>query len=118
MVRFPNTMIELWEYHEIHDHEAVYQDPIVEYRLLNTVPADFQPVKTDESVREQGTLLTGQYNIIVDYDVPVTNTMIIREVGKTDTYKIIGEIEINNHIRRLRHKHFKVQHERKDRKLG
>ena len=115
MVFFPNEMIELWEYTETGGVDAFLDDDFT-YVLEDTVKCDIQPMSPKDSLMEFGKILEDTFKIYIDKDVHITDTMVLRIVGKKDTFKIIGSPMCNNHI--LPHIKIVVQRQRKPLRLG
>ena len=111
MVFFPNEQIELWEYKDSEIKYNVYGEPEEEYNLITTVPCDIQPMSPQDNIKSFGKILQDTYKIYLDKNIPITDTMIIRVVGKPDTYKITGTPMLNNHL--LHHKKIILKKQRK-----
>lgn len=108
---FPNTELELWEYKESDTEFNLYGEAELEYKLITTVSCDFQPLSPTDSLKEYGEILQDTYKTYIDLDSPVTDTMICRIVGESDTYKIVGTPVRNNHV--LNHTKLVLKKERK-----
>ena len=113
---FPNEEIELWEYVEKESRDRFLGEAEFEYVLIDTVPCDFQPMSPKDSQMEYGKILEDAYKIYVDINTPIHDTMILRLVGRPETYKITGTPLRNNHF--LQHHKIVVQKQRKPTSLG
>lgn len=108
---FPNEKLELWQYTEKESRDPFLCDNEYEYVLVDTVDCDFQPMSPKDNLTEFGKILEDTFKIYLDNKVNITDTMIVRIQGQTDTYKIVGTPMNNNHI--LKHKKIIVQKQRK-----
>jgi len=117
MVFFPNHELELWEYTETDELDS-YLEPKKTYTLIKTIPCDFQPMSTAETLKEFGEIRTDTYKVYVDLNEPVTDTMILRISGKPDTYSITGSIITNNHLPIVHHTKLIIQKTRKPVVIG
>lgn len=111
MVFFPNEKIELWEYTENSEIPNFFGETTVSYNLIGTYDADIQPMSPKDNPNEYGKLLEDTFKIYFNPDVPIMDTMILRIVGRNDTYSITGTPINNNHI--LPHIKVIVQKQRK-----
>lgn len=111
MVFFPNEKIELWEYQDSEIKYNIYGEPEEEYILKTIVSCDIQPMSPQDNIKSFGKILQDTYKIYLDKNTPITDTMIIRIVGKPDTYKITGTPMLNNHL--LHHKKVILKKQRK-----
>lgn len=111
MVFFPNEKIELWEYQDSKIKYNIYGEPEEEYVLKTIVSCDIQPMSPQDNIKSFGKILQDTYKIYLDKNTPITDTMIIRIVGKPDTYKITGTPMLNNHL--LHHKKVILKKQRK-----
>lgn len=111
MVFFPNEKIELWEYQDSETKYNIYGEPEEEYKLATVVPCDIQPMSPQDNIKSFGKILQDTYKMYLDKNIPITDTMIIRVVGKPDTYKITGTPMLNNHL--LHHKKIILKKQRK-----
>ena len=117
MVFFPNEMLELYQYTESSTEVNAYYEPLKEYALTGTVPCNFQPMSTSDSLKEFGEILTDTYKCIIDYDVPVSSDMIVKVKDKPDTYEIIGTPMVNTHFKPTRHTKLILKKQRKPTKV-
>jgi len=108
---FPNEEVELWEYAEEKALMNIYGEYDEYYYLSDIVPCDFQPMSPQDNLKEFGKILQDTYKMYLDEDVEIHDTMIIRIVGKPDTYKIKGTPVFNNHF--LKHKKIILEKQRK-----
>ena len=116
MVFFPNEDVELWEYGENSEIPNFFGETTSEYSYVGTYPCDFQPMSPKDTLNEFGKILEDTFKIYMDISVPITDTMILRLVGKNDTYSITGSPIKNNH-NILSHTKVIVQKQRKPEKL-
>ena len=97
MVFFPNEVVELWEYTENSEVPNFFGETTTDYEYEGSYPCDFQPMSSKDMLNEYGKILQDTYKIYLDIDVPITDTMLLRLEGKTDTYYIQGSPQVNNH---------------------
>ena len=87
---FPNCMIEIYEPvdGECCPYTGERKDA---WRLIDTVPADFQPNKdgSDEQT-EYGNILTDSYKIYVHINTKITDKSRIKIVGRDASFEVIG----------------------------
>lgn len=112
---FKPDNVELWAYTESNTVN-MYGEPEVTYTLIGTYPCDFQPINAADTVKEFGKLLEDTYRIFLDYNVPVNDKMILRIVGSSDTYELIGSPSIFK-TTILKHIELTVQKQRKPHNL-
>ena len=113
MVYFPNVNIELWDYTESTTEFNPYYEPLKEYSLTNTVPGNLQPMSPNEMLKEFGEILTDTYKIIIDSDVNISPSMLIRVKDQPDTYEIVGTPMVNTHFAPTSHTKIVVKKQRK-----
>ena len=116
MVFFPNEKVELWEYSEEGEIPNFYGEIIASYNLIGVYQVDFQPASQKDTMQEYGKTLEDTYKMYLNIDTPITDTMILRLVGKKDTYSIVGTPIFNNH-NVLNHIKVIVQKQRQPTKL-
>lgn len=97
MVFFPNEKVELWEYNEDGEIPNFFGETIIQYTHIGTFDVDFQPASQKDAMNDYGKTLEDTYKLYLDLSVPITDTMILRLVGKPDTYSIVGTPIFNNH---------------------
>ena len=90
MVFFPQTWVELWEYHEDEDVPNFFGETTETQKFIGEYFVDFQNLSPKDSQQEYGKILEDAYRIYFDVDVPVTDTMIIRKKGEITTDDIKG----------------------------
>ena len=98
MIFFPNEQIELWEYDENEEDINFWGEKQVGYNLTETVDCDIQPMSPNDVENQFGKILTDMYKIYLNPETIITDTMILRVVGKEDTYTIKGSPLHYNHI--------------------
>lgn len=103
MVFFPNAELELYQYIESATEFNSYYEPLKEYSLMDTVPCNFQPMSPSDSLKQFGEILTDTYKVIIDYNVTVEPSMLVKVKGKLDTYEIVGTPMVNTHFTPTRH---------------
>lgn len=108
---FPNEEIELWDYAEEKALVNIYGEYEAYYYLVDVVPCDFQPMSPQDNLKEFGKILQDTYKAYFDEDAPIKDTMVLRIVGKPDTFKIKGTPIHNNHF--LNHKKIILEKHRK-----
>lgn len=116
MVFFPNENVELWEYGENEEIPNFFGESTSEYSYVGTFPCDFQSMSPKDTLNEIGKILEDTFKIYMDIDVPISDTMLLRLVGKIETYSIIGSPIRNNH-NIVPHIKVVVQKQRKPAKL-
>ena len=116
MVFFPNDEVELWEYTEDDEIPNFFGESTESYKYIGTYPCDFQNMSPKDSLQEYGKILEDTYKIYFDVDVPVTDTMIIRKVGKVETYTINGSPSVYHTL--IPHIKVNVQRQRKPLELN
>lgn len=117
MVFFPNEKIEIYEYTETGELNS-YQEPKKEYQLTCTIPCDFQTMSPNDTLKEFGEILEDTYKIYLPKEVNISPSMIIRLVGKPDTYEILGTPIMNNHLLPVQHIKLVVKKQRKPTKVN
>lgn len=115
MILFPNEYVELWEYGEDDSIPNFFGESTSTYTLVGVYPCDFQNMSPKDNLQEYGKILQDTYKMYIDLETPITDTMIIRIVGKEDTYKINGTPLKNNHI--LPHTKVLLEKQRKPTRL-
>ena len=113
MVYFPNVNIELWDYAESATDFNSYYEPEKTYTKTTTTPANFQPMSPSETLKEFGEILTDTYMIIINSNVEINHSMLIRIENEESTYEIIGTPMTNNRFAPTKHTKIIVQKERK-----
>ena len=113
MVYFPNEQLELYSYRESESEFNSYYEPIKEYYLSNTVPCNIQPLSPNDSLKEFGEILTDSFKVIIDSDVEVSPSMIIRIKGNPETYEIQGTPMVNTHFTPTKHTKIILKKQRK-----
>ena len=78
MVFFPNAELELYQYTESATEFNSYYEPLKEYSLMDTVPCNFQPMSPNDSLKQFGEILTDTYKVIIDYNVTVESSMLVK----------------------------------------
>ena len=91
-VFFPNETIELYSYNE---EEYDYHGPKSSYALRETVKGNFSPLNTSSSLKEFGKILTDTYKLIIDENIEIHDTDLIKVNGVE--FEIIGTPEDWNH---------------------
>lgn len=117
MVFFPNEELELYQYIESATEFNSYYEPLKEYSLMDTVPCNFQPMSPNDSLKQFGEILTDTYKVIIDYNVTVEPSMLVKVKGKPDTYEIVGTPMVNTHFTPTRHTKLILKKQRKPTKV-
>lgn len=107
---FDNCQLELWEPIKINEYND-YGEQIINHVLIDTVPADFQPLSPESSIRMFGKILQDTYKVYLNMNVNVTDKTICRIVGESTTYELIGSPMTNNNL--LHHKKILIRKQRK-----
>lgn len=102
-MKFSNCKMELWEYLEDSTNLNDYGEPVKSYDLYDVVPCNFQNADASETSKEYGDIQTNAYKAYFDVDVKVNESMVLRVVGETDTYEIIGKPMKYDHFTVLSH---------------
>ena len=63
-----------------------------------------------------GKILTDTYKLFLDYDVPITDKMMVKKEGEDDTYVLIGSPQKYDHF--LKHQEITIQKTRKQWQTG
>lgn len=111
-VFFPNETIELYTYSE-DDYD--YHGPKTSYTLRETVTGNLQPLNTSSSLKEFGKILTDTYKLILDENIEIHDTDLVKCNGVE--FEIIGTPENWNHGL-LPHKRIFLQKLRNDSRGG
>lgn len=107
MVYFPNMEMDICSYSDTEATDA-YGNPVKGYVYRETVPVDFQTGSRNDRLTEAGELLKDTYKIILDVNVALDSTDILRDPDG-NTYTIIGTPILNNRFRVTQHKRVEVQ---------
>lgn len=91
-VFFPNETIELYSYNE-DDYD--FHGPKNSYTFRESVKGNFQPLNNSSSLKEFGKILTDTFKLILDSNVVIYDTDLIKVNGIE--YEIIGTPENWNH---------------------
>lgn len=118
MVFFPNVELELYSYTESSTEFNSYNEPLKEYNLEEVVPCNFQPMSPNDSLKEFGEILTDTYKLIIDCQVHIEPSMLVKVKGKPDTYEIIGTPMVNTHFTPTKHTKVIVKKQRKPVKVN
>ena len=117
MVYFPNEELELYTYVESSTEFNAYYEPIREYVLQETVPCNIQPLSPSDSLKEYGEILTDTFKVIINSNVDISASMIIKIKGKPETYEIQGSPMINTHFAPTKHTKIVIRKQRKPTKV-
>ena len=112
---FPNCTIELDDYTENEEYD-VYGEPIVSYEKVGEYVCDFQTLSNRDSQLMFGKILNDTFKLFLDFDVPITDKMMIKKKGENNTYMLIGSPQKYDHF--LRHQEVTVQKTRKPWQTG
>ena len=107
MVYFPNMEMDICSYSDAEATDA-YGNPVKGYVYRETVPVDFQTGSRNDRLTEAGELLQDTYKIILDVNVALDATDILRDPDG-NTYTIIGTPIVNNRFKVTSHKKVEVQ---------
>lgn len=107
MVYFPNMEMDICSYSDAEATDA-YGNPVKGYVYRETVPVDFQTGSRNDRLTEAGELLQDTYKIILDVNVALDSTDILRDPDG-NTYTIIGTPIVNNRFKVTSHKKVEVQ---------
>ena len=107
MVYFPNMEMDICSYSDTEMTDA-YDNPVKGYVYRETVPVDFQTGSRNDRLSEAGELLKDTYKIILDVNVALDSTDILRDPDG-NTYTIIGTPVVNNRFKVTSHKKVEVQ---------
>lgn len=107
MVYFPNMEMDICSYSDAEATDA-YGNPVKGYVYRETVPVDFQTGNRNDRLTEAGELLQDTYKIILDVNVALDATDILRDPDG-NTYTIIGTPIVNNRFKVTSHKKVEVQ---------
>lgn len=118
MVYFPNEELELYIYSESTTEFNSYYEPLQEYTLFNTVPCNIQPMSPNDTLKEYGEILTDTYKVIIDSDVEINSSMLVKVKGKPDTYEIQGSPMKNIHFSPTKHIKIILKKQRKPTKVN
>ena len=106
---FINAQMLVYSYIETQEFDE-YDEPLIEYRFRESIPADLQPLTPKSSMQIYGKILEDTYQVIISNDKTVYDTDIIKFENDNSTYKIIGSVSNWNHI--LPHKELILQKQR------
>ena len=90
MVYFPNCTIQIYEPSESQTLNPYTGEPEDTWTLVATVSADFQQTSNQETQTEYGKVLEDQFDVFVDLSTTISDKSIIKIVGETKTYDVIG----------------------------
>lgn len=107
---FPNCTIELYDYTENEEYD-IYGEPIVSYNKVGEYICDFQTLSTRDQQLMFGKILNDTFKLFLDFDVPITDKMMIKKKGENNTYVLIGSPQKYDHF--LKHQEITVQKTRK-----
>ena len=107
MVYFPNMEMDICSYSDTETTDA-YGNPIKGYIYRETVQVDFQTGSRNDRLTEAGELLQDTYKIILDVNVALDATDILRDPDG-NTYTVIGTPVCNNRFSVTSHKVVTVQ---------
>ena len=107
---FPNCTIELYDYTENEEYD-IYGEPIVSYNKVGEYICDFQTLSTRDQQLMFGKILNDTFKLFLDFDVPITDKMMIKKKGENNTYVLIGSSQKYDHF--LKHQEITVQKTRK-----
>ena len=91
-IKAPNEEIELYS-HDEDDYD--FHGPKNDYTPRETVKGNFSPLSTSSSLKEFGKILTDTYRLILDENVIIYDTDLVKVNGVD--YEIIGTPENWNH---------------------
>ena len=96
MVYFPNCQIEVYEEQETSDEYTGERKS--EWVLIDSLPADFQRLKHEESQEEWGKELKDQFKVYVPLHTNINNRCIVKIINDIEdrTFDVIGEPEYWN----------------------
>lgn len=106
---FTNVMMKLYSYTETTELDE-YDEPVIEYKFRESIPADLQPLNPNSSMQLFGKILEDTYKVIINNDKTVNDTDLIKFVNQDSTYKIVGSVSEWNHV--LPHKELIIQKQR------
>ena len=107
---FPHCTIEYYQYTENEEYD-VYGEPIVSYEKAGECICDFQPLSSKDSQMMFGKILNDTFKLFIEYNIPVTDKMMIKKKDEPKTYMIVGGPLRYDHF--LRHQEMTVQKTRK-----
>lgn len=101
---FGNHSMEIWDYKSSSTDEY---GVVNKYTLNSVITVDLQPLSHADTMKNSGSLIEDTMKIYCSVNAPITSTSILRFVGETNTYKVIGNPEKNNHV--LSHMKVEIQ---------
>ncbi|MCR5027003.1 MAG: hypothetical protein K6A34_06150 [Methanobrevibacter sp.] len=106
---FENARIELYSYNE---QEEDFFGEKHEYQSKGEYPADVQPLSPASSQRVFGKILQDTYKVLLNIDVPIEDTDLIK-IPNLGTFEIVGSVETWNHGL-IDHKEITIKKHRKE----